>query len=454
MTRRNSSLRLRLTVLATAMVAVVLAFSSFLLVRWVHSSQLDDADRSLSDQIELVEGLIKSGSLPTVLKPTGVTTGQVQVISGTNVVAVSPGLASSVRLDVFAAPVVGVQVARTTTAAALGVTGRDRYRVVARTVSSGVGPLTIYTASSLHAPDQAVRTLELSLAIGLPILVLLAAITMWFVVGRALRPVDALRREVDAIQGSSDRRLETDRKATELDQLAITLNGMLDRISAADATRQQFLADASHELRSPLASARTMLEVGLAYPDRTDWPATASEVMVEVERLQAMAGELLALARVEGGERALRREQFDLGMLVSGEVQRYADPRITVSVVRPLTVEVDRILFVRAVRNLLDNARRHASAHIDVTIGESREGDSPDAVAAVVVRNDGEPIADDQLERIFEPFTRLDDGRSRDEGGAGLGLSIVRRIAEVHGGSVVALPDADGATFVLRLPHT
>jgi signal transduction histidine kinase len=320
-------------------------------------------------------------------------------------------------------------------------------------VSSGVGPLTIYTASSLHAPDQAVRTLELSLAIGLPILVLLAAITMWFVVGRALRPVDALRREVDEIQGSSDRRLDTDRKATELDQLAITLNGMLDRISAADATRQQFLADASHELRSPLASARTMLEVGLAYPDRTDWPATASEVMVEVERLQAMAGELLALARVEGGERALRREQFDLGMLVSSEVQRYADPRITVSVARPLTVEVDRILFVRAVRNLLDNARRHASAHIDVTVGESHDGDSPDAVAAVVVRNDGDPIADDQLERIFEPFTRLDDGRSRDEGGAGLGLSIVRRIAEVHGGSVVALLDADGATFVLRLPH-
>jgi signal transduction histidine kinase len=435
------------------MVAVVLAFSSFLLVRWVHSSQIEDGDRSLSDQIELVEGLIKSGSLPTVLKPTGVTTGQVQVISRARVVAVSPGLASSVRLDVFAVPAVGVQVARTTTAAALGVTGRDRYRVVARTVSSGVGPLTIYTASSLHAPDQAVRTLELSLAIGLPILVLLAAITMWFVVGRALRPVDALRLEVDAIQGTSDRRLDTDRKATELDKLAVTLNGMLDRISAAEATRQQFLADASHELRSPLASARTMLEVGLAYPDRTDWPSTASEVMVEVERLQAMAGELLALARAEGGERALTREEFDLGALVSGEVQRYADSRITVSVARPLSVEVDRILFVRALRNLLDNARRHASQRIDIAVGESRDGGSPDSDATVVVRNDGEPIADDQLERIFDPFTRLDDGRSRDEGGAGLGLSIVRRIAEVHGGSAVALPDPDGATFVLRIPH-
>jgi signal transduction histidine kinase len=451
--RRNSSLRLRLTLLATAMVAIVLAFSSLLLVRWVHSSQLDDADRTLSDQIDLVQGLIKTGSLPTVLKPTGVTTGQVQVISGSNVVAVSPGLASSVRLDVFAAPAVGVQVARTTTAAALGVTGRDRYRVVARTVSSGIGPLTIYTASSLHAPDQAVRTLEISLVIGLPILVMLAAVTMWFVVGRALRPVDEMRREVDAIQASSDQRLDVDRKATELDQLAVTLNGMLDRISAAEATRRQFLADASHELRSPLASARTMLEVGLAYPEHTDWPSTASEVMIEVERLQAMAGELLALARVEGGERALTRERYDLGTLVDAEAERYADERITVTVAEPLAVEVDRVLFVRAVRNLLDNARRHARGRIDVTVAPSLNGEPGRPMADVVVCNDGESIPDDQRERIFEPFTRLDDGRSRDEGGAGLGLSIARRIAEVHGGSVRALADTTGATFVLSLPH-
>ncbi|MEI8238137.1 MAG: ATP-binding protein [Actinomycetota bacterium] len=451
---RNRSLRLRLTLLATAMVAVVLAFSSFLLVRWVHSSQLDDADRTLSDQIDLVQGLIKTGSLPTVLKPTGVTTGQVQVISSGIVVAVSPGLASSVRLDVFAAPVVGLQVSRTTTAAALGVEGRDRYRVVARTVSSGIGPLTVYTASSLHAPDQAVRTLELSLIIGLPILVAFAAITMWFVVGRALRPVDEMRREVDAIRASGDQRLNTDRNATELDQLAVTFNDMLDRISAAEATRRQFLADASHELRSPLASARTMLEVGLAYPELTDWPTTATEVMVEVERLQAMAGELLALARVEGGERALSRESFDLGTLVAAEVQRYADPRINLTVTHPMEVEVDRVLFVRAVRNLLDNALRHARERIDVTVVDSLNGAPGHPMADVVVRNDGEPIAGHERERIFEPFTRLDDGRSRDEGGAGLGLSIARRIAEVHGGSVSALADDDGATFVLRLPHT
>jgi signal transduction histidine kinase len=440
------SLRLRLTLIATAVVAIVLAGSSVLLVRWVQTSQIGDADRAMSDQIDLVQALIDQGSLPTVLRPTGVTTGQVQVISNGRVVAVSPGLASTVRLDVMRAPVTGVQISRTTTAAALGVEGHDRYRVVARTITAGVGPVTIYTASSLHAPDQSVRTLVWSLLIGLPVLVGLAAVAMWFFIGRSLRPVDRMRREVDDIEGSNDRRLSTDQRAEELDALAVTLNHLLNRISAAEATRQQFLADASHELRSPLASARTLLEVGLAYPERTDWTATAGEVMVEVERLQAVSGELLALARVEGGERALDRQRLDLGALVDAEVQRYDDPRLHVEVPQPVAVEVDRPLVVRAVRNLLDNARRHSVDSVAVTVGASGAGS-----VEVRVSNDGAPIPVDQRERIFEPFTRLDDARSRDEGGAGLGLSIARRIAEAHGGTL-QLAEGSPVTFVLTFP--
>jgi signal transduction histidine kinase len=275
----------------------------------------------------------------------------------------------------------------------------------------------------------------------------LSALATWYLTGRALRPVDAMRREVDAIQGGrTDQRLSADQRAAELDRLADTLNGMLDRISASEASRRQFLADASHELRSPIASARTMLEVGLAYPDRTDWPLAASEVMVEVDRLQELASELLALARVEGGERAVQRQQVDLAALVVDEVQRTADDRFAVHADQPVWVMADRPLVVRAVRNLLDNARRHAVSKVTVNVGGS------DMVASMHVHNDGDEITDDDRERIFQPFTRLDNARTRDEGGAGLGLSLARRIAEAHGGTLEVVEVTNGAAFLLTLP--
>ncbi len=447
------SLRLRVTFFTTLVVALVLAGSSVMLVRSLESSQIDDSDHELSDQIDLVAGLISRNELTSSLKPTGIVTNQVQVmqVSSGTIIAVSPGLASAVRLDVFSPPAEGHQVARTTRSSDLGIVGNERFRVVARTVPSAIGDVTIYTTSSLRPADQAAHTLVLSLWIGLPILVLLAALAMWFLIGRALRPVDVMRREVDAIQGSrTDQRIAPDRRASELDQLAATLNSLLDRISASEAIRRQFLADASHELRSPLASARTMLEVGLAYPTRTDWPETASDVMVEVDRLQDLAGELLALARAEGGERALGLQHADLGTLAAGEVHRLNDERVSLVVAAPVDVVVDRPLIVRVLRNLLDNARRHADERITVSIGEvsTPEGD----MAEVRIHNDGEEIPPSQREVIFEPFTRLDDARARDEGGAGLGLSIARRIAEVHGGTLAAVECPQGAEFVLRLP--
>jgi signal transduction histidine kinase len=236
-----------------------------------------------------------------------------------------------------------------------------------------------------------------------------------------------------------------------LDRLAATLNGMLDRISASDAIRRQFLADASHELRSPLASARTMLEVGLTYPELTDWPETASDVMVEVQRLQGLAGELLALARAEGGERALQREVVELGALVREEVQRTGDARVTLSIATSAAVSIDKALVVRLLRNLLDNARRHAQSRITVNVAGRIPG-SDLHQATVQVHNDGDEIPADQREKIFEPFTRLDNARARDEGGAGLGLSIARRIAEVHGGTLMVVDTTRGAAFLLTLP--
>jgi signal transduction histidine kinase len=445
--RRSGSLRLRITFVTTLVVAVVLGSGSFLLVHWLKSSQIDDADATLSGQVDVVAGYVNNGVIPQIITPRGLEPAQLQIVApDTRVVALTPGLAESVRLDVFLPPVVGHQEANTTTAAELGAEGTDRYRVLSRTVPYGQDWVSIYAASSLQAADQVVRTLVLGLWLVVPVLVALAALATWFLTGRALRPVDDIRREVNEIQGAgTDQRLATNRKATELDRLAETLNGMLDRMSASEAIRRQFLADASHELRSPLASARTMLEVGLSYPDRTDWPGTASEVMVEVDRLEGLAAELLALARAEGGERALSMEPIDLGALVRAEVQRSGDARVGVHVATEAWVNADRQLMVRIVRNLLDNARRHAHTKVTVNVSSGE-------MVSVQVHNDGDEIPADERELIFEPFTRLDNARNRDEGGAGLGLSLARRIAEVHGGTLTVVDVTHGAAFLLSLP--
>jgi signal transduction histidine kinase len=296
------------------------------------------------------------------------------------------------------------------------------------------------------------RSLKEGLWASIPGLVALAALATWFLTGRALRPVDEMRRELDTVQSAAgDRRLSPSGRAAELDRLAETLNDMLDRLKESDTIRRQFLADASHELRSPLASARTMLEVGLAYPDLADWPETATDVMVEVQRLQGIAAELLALARAEGGERALKKERVELGALVREEVQRAGDARISLSIATPADVLIDKDLVVRLLRNLLDNARRHAHSRVSVSVAGQIPG-TDSRLATVQIHNDGDEIPLEQREQIFEPFTRLDNARARDEGGAGLGLSIARRIAEVHGGSLSVVDTARGAAFLLSLP--
>mgnify|MGYP001168467129 FL=1 len=444
---RTMSLRLRVTAVAMVVVAVTLVATGFLVARWLRSSLLDDADQQLSTQVAFVAELAQHGELSPTLTATGIDTGQVQVITDQHVVvAVSPGLAATVRLDVFPAPPAGAQAAATVPGPVVGGSGSTHYRVVARTVDTPAGTLTVYAASSLRAAEKSVAALVAGLWVGLPLLTLLAAVGIWLVVGRSLSPVERMRREVAAISGSRlDERISAHARAAELDRLAATMNGLLERVDHAAATRRRFLADASHELRSPLASARTQLEVALAYPDRTDWPATAREVLVDVSRLQSLAGELLDLARVDGAGRSPFTARLDLGALVADELARYNDERLSV-VVTEAWVVADAALLVRLVRNLVDNAVRHARLRAEVSV--TIEGD----MAHLRVSNDGEPIPEQDLARIFEPFTRLDEARANDDGGAGLGLSIARSVAEVHGGTLLAEPCAEGATFVATLP--
>jgi signal transduction histidine kinase len=282
------------------------------------------------------------------------------------------------------------------------------------------------------------------------VILVIAGILLWKSVGRALSPVERMRAEVEEIEATSlDRRISAPSTDNEIDRLARTLNGLLDRLEGALQRERRFAADASHELRSPLAAARTQLEVGLAYPDRTDWTETAIDVLIEIERLDVLARDLLRFARSDAGEHR-RNDPIDLGELVRAQLATLPTTDTPVEyngASTALPVLGDRDLLVRVIRNLLANAQRHASTRIWITDEATAQS------ITVRVSNDGAPIPVDQYEHIFEPFARLDDARGYDDGGAGLGLAIARRIAEDHGGTLTAESVSDGATFTLRMPR-
>ncbi|MFF8608356.1 sensor histidine kinase [Streptomyces sp. NPDC015346] len=304
----------------------------------------------------------------------------------------------------------------------------------------------VYAGTSLAAQQDAVRTASVSMLVGLPVLLAVVGGVTWLVTRRALRPVEAIRREMAAITASEDlsRRVPEPPTGDEVARLARTTNETLSALEASVERQRRFVADASHELRSPIASLRTQLEVGAAHPELLD----VSGAVEDTVRLQQLAADLLLLARLDAGERP-GRARLDLGELVRAEVAGRTGDRIGVRVEAEEGVEApgSRGQLARVLANLLDNAQRHARSRITVTV--RAEG----AWAVLAVTDDGEGVPAAERERVFERFVRLDDARTRDEGGAGLGLAIARDVARRHGGDLtVTDAPSGGARFVLRLP--
>ncbi|HEY0519230.1 MAG TPA: ATP-binding protein, partial [Ilumatobacteraceae bacterium] len=330
-----------------------------------------------------------------------------------------------------------------------GVPGQE-YRMIARTVPSALGPLTIYAVTSIDSAHRAERYLRDSLLIGLPLLVALAAWLISRVVARALAPVDAMRAEVDRIQAADlSGRVRASTSDDEIAKLGLTLNRMLDRLEEAASRQQLFAAAASHELRSPLSTIRTELEVGLAYPDRAEWPKVAEDSLIEIARLEDLTRDLRILTRSRSMH-ASAAMPMNLSEVVAAEVA-LRRPRRGVgyrSELSPATIAADPDAVVRVVRNLCDNAERHAATEIRVRVAVDQ------ANVTMTVWNDGPSIPDAERERIFEPFMRLDEARSLDVGGSGLGLAIVRSIMTALGGSIVANPVQHGAEFEASFPLT
>ena len=439
--RRRLSLRVRITAAALVVVAIVLTLGSISLVQVLQHALLRQVDSSLAADAEGVARVVRAGNAPR----NGLPERYVQfstvdgTILGTNDIAESLPLLNG-RHDV---PNPRNTVRFTRTDPRLG-----RIRVLVKPFGTG-GNVVEIIAQPINQLTDTTRSLATLLWFGVPVLTLALGFAVWRMVGHALRPVEEVRAAVSDITARdlSDR-VASPGTGDEIDRLTQTVNEMLDRLESSVQGEQRFVADASHELRSPIAGMRALLEsqsgAGIVTADR-------AAVLAALSRLQDLADQLLALASPQGGAPPARTRAVDLDELVlSHAVLLRASARgvsIDTSAVSGGQVAGDPGELARLVDNLGSNAVRHARSVVRFSVHELADR------VELVVSDDGPGIPPADRARIFERFTRLDDARSRDVGGAGLGLAIVARIVERHGGSIV-VDDAPGggARFVVDLP--
>ncbi|MEV6987053.1 ATP-binding protein [Sphaerisporangium sp. NPDC051017] len=289
--------------------------------------------------------------------------------------------------------------------------------------------------------------LELITAAGALLAAALAAWATWWLVGRTLRPVAAIRARTAEITVSDlSKRVPEPPGHDEIAQLARTSNETLARLELAVEQQRHFASVVSHELRSPVAGLHTQLEEALMYPGSVRPEETFEAALSTTQRLQAIIDDVLTFARVRTTAPAAP-EEIDLNELVREEVAaRVHGPPVHVRTSGDIRITANRIQIIGVLNNLLVNAQRHAAGRVEVTT--SRDGDE----AVLTVTDDGDGIAPEDRERVFEPFVRLEDGRRRDPGGSGLGLAICRAVAGAHHGSLHVTDSPRGARFVLRLP--
>jgi signal transduction histidine kinase len=332
-------------------------------------------------------------------------------------------------------------------------------RVVSVQAGPPTAPVHVLVARSTADVAQGVHLLRITLLIVFPLLVALLAAVSWRVLGAALSPVEALRVGAENITGATGRgrardggtapgRLPVPDSRDEIHRLAVTLNGMLQRLDTARSRQRAFVADAAHELRSPLTNMRTELEVAQRLSDTTDWLPLAADLLTDVERLSRLVDDLLLLARADdaGARPARHPVQVELGQLLAEVAARYPAVSYQRPVV-PLPVLAERDALGRVVANLLDNAVRHAAGRVTLSV----EADG--AYRKISVVDDGPGIPPADRERVFHRFTRLDDARARDGGGSGLGLAIVRELVRGHHGTVTLTDAEPGLRVDVRLPN-
>ena len=448
---RQRSLRARLTVITTAGLAIALIVGAMLLRATLRASLTQEVDSTARQGAQEVAALADKSRLPNPV-PVAAGTLTLQVLDSRGfVIDASPGADRKVPLLPLRQADAN---ARTGRAVLLnGAPYGIPYMVRVVSVRTHTGD-TVIAGVAFEPVTDSVLAVTHGLLVGTPLLLLLLAWVTWLVTGSTLRPISALRRGAHEVtETGQPRELPVPEARDEVHDLAVTLNDMLARLDAAQQRQRNLVSDTAHELRSPIASIRTQLEVALDHPEQQDWAETASDVLTDTLRLARLAEDLLVLARLDdrGTRPPPSRRPVDLSVLIAEEAERSAGARVpvTTSTARGCVVTGDMDGLRRLLRNLIDNSLRYAKSGVSATT--RRDGDH----VVLTVSDDGPGIPAKDRERAFDRFVRLDAARSRDErepGGSGLGLAIVRATALAHDGSARLEDASPGLRAVIRLP--
>ena len=432
------TIRFRITALATAISGAILVGVAVLMAIGLRWQLTDNLDEGLNQRADTISAAIAQ-TLPPQLSADEDLLIQVvdqrgAVISSSSNLAGLPAI-TSLRPGL-----------RTTSS----VPGRpEEFRILVRETNVGQEQVSLILGVNNDDVTDPVAAMSRLLAVTVPAVLLLLGVLTWWLTGRTLRPVEKMRIELAEISGVNvGGRVIEPATGDEIDRLARTMNETLDRLDDALRRQQRFVADASHELRGPLTRIRAELEVDLAAGGEPIEPLrTELSVLEETINLQCLVEDLLHLARGDDGFARTVFQPIDLDDIVLREARRLSERgRVVVDLKGVTAVQTsgDSHQLGRAIRNLLDNAERHAVSTVTLGLTESTDR------VLLTVSDDGNGIPASDYEAIFERFTRLDDARARDTGGAGLGLAIVRDIVERHHGSVTV--DV-GARFVIDLPR-
>jgi signal transduction histidine kinase len=421
------SLRARLMSVGLLGLAVALVIGSIGLYAALSIENLRRVDRAAQATTNEVVDLLRADRLPQTLPVSGVEI--IQVVDDRRRVVSASANADQLTSLLDATELVRAERGPVTVSGTrLGLDSRLRVR--ATSVATRRGSMAVVVAEPVDDLTQSSRVLRLVLLLGDPVILVLLALIAWRVIGAALRPVESLRAAAEGISGSGrDDRLPVPASDDEIHALAVTLNSMLDRLDRAHGRELGFVADAAHELRSPLASMRMQIDVARRVGDGSEG---LDDLDLEVTRMTALVDDLLTIARLAAGggdapdgvgsanvRREVARAASTWSSTVRIEVRAGPDPNVDI---RPEEL-------VRVLDNLFANAARHAA---NVRVAVDRHGDQ----VTVYVDDDGPGIAPGDRERAFDRFTRLDESRARVSGGAGLGLAIVRATVRARGGDV------------------
>lgn len=445
--RHWGSVRVRTTVIALGVVGITLITASYLLIATLRGELEANSDAASRDRAAILAQRAQTGSLPQ----------PIEVADGSMAQVVGPDgavLAASASLG-DAGPISDAPLTENPRLLILrGVpddADLETYRVWAESVVTPAGEVRVFAGTSPELAAETVRALQSGLIVGVPAVLVVLAAAVWSLTGRALRPVEEIRAQVTEITANDlDRRLPVPATGDEIESLAVTMNAMLERLADGSRRQREFVADASHELQSPLAAIRVQLEVALEHPGATDWPDLAADLLADSDHLERLIRDLLFLAREDSGEPAADPVPVDLDAVVLEEVTRLL-PRPGVAVdanqVGAAPVLGRREDLSRMVRNVLENAVDHARSQVTLSVRLEK------GHARLDIRDDGPGVPEELRERVFERFVRIESDRARRvSGGTGLGLPIARTIAHRYGGTVVLAPSDSGTVVTLTMP--